>query len=69
MRNAQRKHILAAHEIIHSNTELMLQNNAMEELETEESELQQPESPGSDVPTLSFSETSTIKPTHDEGES
>ncbi|XP_052014923.1 cilia- and flagella-associated protein 91 [Apodemus sylvaticus] len=69
VRNAQRKHILAAHEIIHTNTELMLQDNALEEQETGEFELLQPESPGSDVPTLSVSDTSTIKPTPEEGES
>lgn len=66
MRNAQRKHILAAHQIIHSNTESMVQQIAIEEQQLEDFE--QAEGPGSDMPTFSVSETSTVKPTQDERE-
>ncbi|XP_076799029.1 cilia- and flagella-associated protein 91 isoform X2 [Arvicanthis niloticus] len=66
VRNAQRKHILAAHQIIHSNTESMVQQIAIEEQQLEDFE--QAEGPGSDMPTFSSSETSTVKPTQDERE-
>lgn len=69
VRNAQRKHILAAHEIIHSNTETMLEEQVYKELQSEDFELEEEaESLDSEVPTVSVSKTSTIKPTQDEGE-
>ncbi|XP_021040570.1 cilia- and flagella-associated protein 91 [Mus caroli] len=67
VRNAQRKHILAAHEIIHSNTESMLEEQVYKEQQSEDFELDEAESLDSEVPTVSVSNTSTIKPTQDEG--
>uniref|UniRef100_A0A8C6HIM4 Cilia- and flagella-associated protein 91 n=1 Tax=Mus spicilegus TaxID=10103 RepID=A0A8C6HIM4_MUSSI len=69
VRNAQRKHILAAHEIIHSNTETMLEEQVYKEQQSEDFELEEEaESLDPEVPTVSVSKTSTIKPTQDEGE-
>ncbi|XP_031219715.1 cilia- and flagella-associated protein 91 [Mastomys coucha] len=68
VRNAQRKHIMAAHEIIHSNTELMLQEQVFEEQEAEEFMLEQAEAESPGVPTIFISDSSTIRPTQDEGE-
>lgn len=38
VRNAQRKHILAAHQIIHRHTEAMLQKNSVEQQKDEVSD-------------------------------
>lgn len=52
VRTAQRKHILAAHQIIHSHTESVIQKNAMrEQLRSETLERQQDEDSVSDMPT------------------
>ncbi|XP_021065557.1 cilia- and flagella-associated protein 91 [Mus pahari] len=68
VRNAQRKHILAAHEIIHSNTESMLEEQVYKEQQSEDLELGEAESLDSEVPAASVSNTSTIKAAGDERE-